>query len=126
MVKKNKNDKKNVAEDDGAYRRQAPALFVQVAVGAPVVRGGHENTLVPLLVFPPAAALEVRAQGALTFPVDGNLGAGDPTVLVRILVGRDAGERLVDLLLEGLGGGFVLHVRSVVELGVFEFKGGAA
>lgn len=90
-----------------------------------MVRRRHEDALVPLLVHDAAPALQVRPQRPLPLAVDGNLRLHDPPVLVRVLVRGDAGERVLDFLLEGQRGGFVLHVGCVVELCVLALEGRA-
>lgn len=113
-------------QSGGTYRRQAATLLVEIAVGTPVVGRRHEDALVAVLVLEAAAALQVRLECALALAVEHDLGASDAAVLVRVLVGGDADERVLDVLLEGDGGGFVLHVGGVVELGVLALEGRAA
>ena len=92
------------------YRRQTPTLFVQVPISSPVVRRGHKDTLIPLFVRDGTPTLQMGPQRALPLPMQRDLGLRNPPVLVRVLVGRDADDPLVDFLLEGGGGGFVLHI----------------
>lgn len=85
----------------------------------------HKDTLVAILVLEAAAALQVRLECALALAVEHDLGASDAAVFVRVDVGGYADERILDLVLEGEGSCFVLHVGGVVELGVLALEGGA-
>jgi hypothetical protein len=55
-----------------------------------------------------------------------NLRFRDAPVLVRVLVGRNAAQAMVNLLLESHSGSLVLHIRRIVELSMFRFEGRTA